>query len=70
MTRISVRSSTLVSVRYDEQRRVLEIEFNRMAVYQYLDVPKTSHVQLMASSSKGRFFDQRIREKFITLRVS
>jgi hypothetical protein len=70
MTRIPVRSSTLVSVGYDEQRQVLEIEFRRMAIYQYLGVPKTLHEQLMAASSKGRFFDQRIREKFRTSKVS
>jgi hypothetical protein len=70
VTRIPVRSSTLVSVGYDEQRQVLEIEFKRMAIYQYLSVPKALHEQLMAASSKGRFFDQRIREKFRTLRVS
>lgn len=70
MTRIPVRSSTLVSVGYDGQQQVLEIEFKRMAVYQYLDVPKALHEQLMASSSKGKFFDQKIREKFGTLKVS
>lgn len=70
MTRIPVQSSTLVSVGYDEQQQVLEIEFRRLAVYHYVGVPKTLHEQLMASSSKGRFFDQRIREKFRTLRVS
>ena len=70
MTRIPVRSSTLVSVGYDGQQQVLEIEFKRMAVYQYFDVPKVLHEQLMASLSKGKFFDQKIREKFRTLKVS
>lgn len=70
MMRIEVRSSTLVSVGYDEQKQLLEIEFRKRAVYQYLSVPKAVHEQLIASLSKGKFFDQRIRNKFRTLKVS
>jgi KTSC domain-containing protein len=60
----------LVSVGYDDQKQVLEIEFRQNAVYQYLGVPEALHKQLMAASSKGRFFDQKIRNKFKTLKVS
>jgi hypothetical protein len=70
MIRTPVRSSTLVSVGYDSEKQVLEIEFRRNAVYQYLAVPPGVHSQLMAAPSKGSFFDQRIREKFRTLKVS
>jgi hypothetical protein len=70
MMRIPVKSSTLVSVGYDGQQQVLEIEFKRMSVYQYIGVPRVLHEQLMVASSKGRFFDQKIREKFKTLKVS
>jgi hypothetical protein len=70
MIRTPVTSSTLVSVGYEDSRQVLEIEFKRLSVYQYLGVPKTLHQQLMASPSKGRFFDQKIREKFKTIKIS
>jgi hypothetical protein len=70
MMRVPVRSSTLVSVGYDTERQTLEIEFQRRTVYQYFDVPKFLHDELMTATSKGRFFDQKIREKFRTLKVS
>jgi hypothetical protein len=70
MIRTPVASSSLVSVGYDEQHQILEIEFRRTAIYQYARVPKTLYEQLIASSSKGRFFDQRIRDKFSTTKIS
>ena len=70
MTRTPVRSSTLVSVGYDDPEQVLELEFKRNSVYQYFSVPKALYDQLMAASSKGKFFDQKIRDKFRTLKVS
>ncbi|WP_245315758.1 KTSC domain-containing protein [Bradyrhizobium yuanmingense] len=68
--RTPVRSATLVSVGYDEVKQLLEIEFRKSSVYQYSGVPKSVYRQLMAASSKGRFFDQRIRSQFKTLRLS
>ncbi|WP_244552850.1 KTSC domain-containing protein [Bradyrhizobium sp. Ghvi] len=68
--RTPVRSATLVSVGYDEVKQLLEIEFRKSSVYQYSGVPKSVYKQLMAASSKGRFFDQRIRNQFKTLRLS
>jgi hypothetical protein len=70
MKRVPVKSSTLVSVGYDEKGHVLEVEFKRAAVYQYLGVPNSLHEQLMSAPSKGKFFDQRIRERFKTLKLS
>ena len=37
-----VRSSALRSVGYDQEQRVLEIEFTNGAVYRYFDVPAVS----------------------------
>ncbi|MGL3104427.1 KTSC domain-containing protein [Bradyrhizobium sp. BR 1432] len=68
--RTPVRSATLVSVGYDETKQLLEIEFQKNSVYQYSGVPKSVYKQLMAASSKGRFFDRRIRNQFKTLRIS
>jgi KTSC domain len=52
------------------ERQTLEVEFQRRTVYQYFDVPKSLHDGLMTAGSKGRFFDQKIREKFRTLKVA
>src|SRR5262245_35455604 len=70
VTRAPVRSSTLVSVGYDDHKQVLEIEFRQNAVYQYLGVPKPLYEQLMSAASKGSFFDRRIRDRFRTLKLS
>ncbi|WP_354266695.1 KTSC domain-containing protein [Bradyrhizobium sp. I1.7.5] len=68
--RTPVRSSTLVSVGYDETKQLLEIEFRKNSVYQYSGVPKAVYEQLMAAASKGKVFDQRVRDKFRTSRIS
>lgn len=59
--RTPVRSSALRSVGYDQEQRVLEIEFTNGAVYQYFDVPPEVHRGLMAAESHGRYFHQHIR---------
>ena len=59
--RTPVRSSALRSVGYDQEQRVLEIEFTGGAVYQYFDVPPEVHRGLMAAESHGRYFNQRVR---------
>ena len=61
--RTPVRSSALGSVGYDQEQRVLEIEFTNGAVYQYFDVPAEVHRGLMAAESHGRYFNQQVRDK-------
>jgi hypothetical protein len=53
--RSHVTSSSIVSVGYDRRAAVLEVEFQRGRVYQYLDVPPEEFDALMAAESKGRF---------------
>ena len=61
--RTPVRSSALRSVGYDQEQRVLEIEFTSGAVYQYFDVPAEVYRGLMAAESHGRYFHQHVRDK-------
>jgi hypothetical protein len=49
-------------VGYDQEQRVLEIEFTNGAVYQYSDVPPEVHHGLMAAESHGRYFHQHVRD--------
>jgi len=63
MERESVESQALVSVGYDPDRRVLEIEFEGGAVYRYHDVPPELHAGLMAAPSRGEFFAAHIRNE-------
>lgn len=60
--RVSVSSSALRSVGYDNDRAILEIKFHNGAVYDYYDVPPDVHRGLMSAESHGRYFHQHIRE--------
>jgi hypothetical protein len=75
MERTAVESSQLVSVGYNAEKQILEIEFKGGGVYQYFDVPEHIHRELLAgarivkeggieSASIGRYFGQNIRGKF------
>ena len=59
--RTPVRSSALRSVGYDQEQRVLEIEFTGGEVYRYFDVPAEVYHGLMAAESHGRYFNRHIR---------
>lgn len=62
--RTPVTSASLASVGYDEQQRVLEIEFRNGGIYRYSGVTKEFFAQFMSANSKGRFFALKIRGKF------
>ena len=63
MKRIPVRSSNLISVGYDSDLMILEIEFEN-GVYQYMDVPEDIYDGLMNTSSKGNYFHKHIKSKY------
>lgn len=64
MLRSVVSSSTLTSVGYDGGARLLGIEFRHGGVYRYQEVPRAVFEELMRSPSKGRCFDERIRDRY------
>jgi len=64
-----VSSSKLQSVGYDPQNRILEIAFHGNGVYQYEDVSQDINTELMAAPSKGRYFAERIRDRYAWRRV-
>ena len=65
MEREYVQSSNLVSVGYDPDGQVLEIEFNGGRVYAYLNVPQFEFDRLMASTSKGQYFNSQIKDAYV-----
>ena len=69
MERVSVESSTLVSVGYDLTNETLELEF-RDGVYQYFGVSPDVHEELMNAESKGSYFNRYIRDKYSCSRVA
>ena len=69
MRREPVSSSSIQSVGYDPQNHILEIAFHGNGVYQYEDVGQDIYDALMAAPSKGRYFAERIRDRYSWRRV-
>jgi KTSC domain len=67
--RVSVASSNLVSVGYDERSEILEVEFKGGRVYQYMNVPQIVYDQLMSASSQGSYFNANIRNNYAAVPV-
>ena len=51
MQRVSVVSSNIAFIGYDEEARILEVEFRNGAVYQYYDVPPAEYAGLIHALS-------------------
>lgn len=65
MKRRNVNSSKIHTVAYDMENKLLEIEFQQQhEVYRYQRVPLTIFHLLMAAKSKGRFFDEKIKNQY------
>ena len=64
MNRLPVESTTLAAAAYSPDRSLLELEFLNGAVYHFFDVPAACFHQLMASDSKGSYFNRNIRNSF------
>ena len=64
MERQSVQSCILRSVGYDDSTKNLEIEFHSGLVYQYSGVPSKVHTDLMNSTAVGKYFSEKIRNRF------
>jgi hypothetical protein len=61
---VTVESSTLATVSYEEAQELLQLEFCSGAVYQYFGVPAVVHQALLGAPSKGRYFNHAIRGRF------
>jgi hypothetical protein len=69
MKRISVISSNLCSIGYDDGEKILEIEFKNGSIYQYFGVPIFIYNSLLNSTSKGSYCHQNIKGKYQFRRV-
>lgn len=68
MERQFVSSSNLVSVGYDVDDQILEIEF-KSSTYRYFGVPQYVYDELMSADSKGGYHYQYIRTAYEYERV-
>ena len=69
MLREVVSSSSLRSIGYDSRTRTLEVEFASGGVYRYAPVPADVWGALRRAESKGKYFQDFVRDRFETERV-
>ena len=62
---VTVASSAIAQVAYDERERILQIEFRDGVLCQYTGVPPQTYEELLRADSKGGYFNQHIRPKFL-----
>lgn len=62
MKRVAVDSSGIQTVGYDPAKKILEVEFINDHVYRYSGIPEMLYLRLMNASSKGAFFNKKIRD--------
>ena len=67
--RYAVESTTLVWVSYLPPQCVLEVAFRDGNRYRFFAVPASCVKQLLAADSKGRYFNQNIRNNFRFQRI-
>jgi len=67
MTRIKVSSDKLLSIGYEPDSELLELEFPCRSVYEYHKVNPVIYMGLMHTSSKGEYFEKHIKDKFQSL---
>ncbi|MFW5872052.1 MAG: KTSC domain-containing protein [bacterium] len=69
MEMISVDSSNLDSVGYDDDSGILVIEFKKGAAYEYYDVPRYVFDELLGAESKGKYANHNIYKIYNQQRI-
>jgi KTSC domain len=69
MPREIVGSTVVAAVNYDELRQQLDIELTTGRIYRYLDVPPEVYEAFMAAESKGRYYNDHIRDVYLYERL-
>jgi hypothetical protein len=64
MTRIKVSSPALLSVGYEPDSELLELEFPGKRVFEYQKVQPVIYMGLMHTDAKEVYFNKHIRDKF------
>jgi hypothetical protein len=64
MTRTKVNSNSLLSIGYDPDAELLELEFISGDIYDYKKVQPYLYLGLMGSDSKDVYFNNNIRDKY------
>lgn len=70
MLRVDLQSTALKAVTYQDQSAHLELEFRSGAIYRYSAVPALVYQELLRAESKGRYFNQHIRNRFTQAQIN
>lgn len=57
-------SSTIAAIRYDPRTELLDIRFTSGSVYRYEGVPEFVYRALLRADSKGRYFNEIVRDGY------
>ncbi|MBD2453842.1 KTSC domain-containing protein [Nostoc sp. FACHB-87] len=66
---LPVNSSMAIAVGYSDSDRILQVEFQNGAVYQYAEVEPETWEDLHDADSVGEFFNQEIKGRYFSERV-
>jgi hypothetical protein len=69
MGSVRVNSRAIAAVNYHQPAHALDIVLSTGYAYRYFGVSDALYSSLMKASSKGRFFDARIRGRFTANRL-
>jgi hypothetical protein len=69
MQRISVESSDIASIGYDEKQRALEVEFHGGRIYRYQGVEPDVYKHFKRADSHGQYFNSFINNRYKYQRV-
>lgn len=64
MRLIPVHSSGVRAIGYEEERRVLYVQFIDGDLYEYDEVPASEVIDLFQAKSIGRFVNKRIKPRY------
>lgn len=64
MKRENVQSSAIASIGYDKDDATLEVRFNSGRPNNFAGVSPEVYTKFMESNSKGRFFNEKIKNRY------
>ncbi len=67
--RVSVISSMLVSIGYEQETETLQIEFKDGTIFNYEKVPFDVYTNMMDSASIGSFYHKNIKSKYLSTKL-
>jgi hypothetical protein len=62
MNYVSVSSSNIEAVAYEEDTRILGLRFKGGGEYHYFSVPESVYSGLLSASSVGQYFDRHVKK--------